>query len=574
MSSNSKRKIDPYPLLLIAIALAGSLPFLGHAFHIYEPLFLESAEHLAANPRRPYDFAYLWGSDYQAMWQILNFPPLFAYYLAAVRFLAGPLTETVAHAAVLPFSVLAVLAFYGVCRRTGMPRGRSFLAAACLAASPAFVVSANLATPDMASLALALAAWYLADRGWRENRWELVSLAGLVLGWGCLARYNLVWLLPVFALLGWTYRAGFRALLPSLIASCLFLGWLTAFFLLYRSPYALEVLGLVLRPNDLLRHAWSTPIHLALAGGVPVLAAGYAFRKSPFWLLAGVLLTGYAGLAFYLSRSVPYFGFFPDALFFGLGAAAVAALGWPALRRAADRLRCRWRRERTADGFRWSLEVAKNPGHRREEFRDLVVVLWFGMALFFPSYSNLFPNKFLLLGIPPLLWLLFKYLPELHAGGERHLRFALPCVFLLSLAVARADFNLAEAYRHKAEALAASFPPDQDRKVWFVGHWGWQYYMERKGFTPLSGVQISRAWDLYPGDWVIGTRYNSPQSLPQDLTDSMTLLERQYQPSPLPLRTMNSLARAGLHSDLWGPLPFALSRSPLERFSYYLFQGL
>ena len=54
----------------------------------------------------------------------------------------------------------------------------------------------------------------------------------------------------------------------------------------------------------------------------------------------------------------------------------------------------------------------------------------------------------------------------------------------LGLALGVSDWVFADVYRQEAGRIMAKLVPD--RAVWFVGHWGWQYYAERAGFE---------AWD-------------------------------------------------------------------------------
>ena len=47
-------------ILLSLLVLGCTLPFLNHAYHIDEPLFLRIAEQIKGNFWDPYGFEYLW----------------------------------------------------------------------------------------------------------------------------------------------------------------------------------------------------------------------------------------------------------------------------------------------------------------------------------------------------------------------------------------------------------------------------------------------------------------------------------------------------------------------------------
>jgi hypothetical protein len=108
------------------------------------------------------------------------------------------------------------------------------------------------------------------------------------------------------------------------------------------------------------------------------------------------------------------------------------------------------------------------------------------------------------------------------------------------------------------------------RRIWFEGHWGFQYYMEQRGAKPLylnrSIVDASSAspWALAPGDVIVipGTNTNITP-IPNDW---YTFRKFVYLPSTGWLATMNIPTGAGFYSDEFGALPFAFGRVDPEQF--------
>ena len=63
----------------------------------------------------------------------------------------------------------------------------------------------------------------------------------------------------------------------------------------------------------------------------------------------------------------------------------------------------------------------------------------------------------------------------------------------MTLLVARADANLADAYRDFANRAGERFASEDNdpatgdgASVWFLGHWGWMHYAAKAHFRKLS----------------------------------------------------------------------------------------
>ena len=76
-------------LLLVAITAAALAPFLNKAFHLDDPLFIWMAQQIAKHPFDPYGFYVNWVSFRQPMTIVMQNPPLYSYYIAAVASAVG-----------------------------------------------------------------------------------------------------------------------------------------------------------------------------------------------------------------------------------------------------------------------------------------------------------------------------------------------------------------------------------------------------------------------------------------------------------------------------------------------------
>jgi hypothetical protein len=148
--------------------------------------------------------------------------------------------------------------------------------------------------------------------------------------------------------------------------------------------------------------------------------------------------------------------------------------------------------------------------------------------------------------------------------STRALGIWLAVMMPLSLALAWADLVQANTYRTAAAHVAAEIG-DQKGARYFVGHWGFQHYLERAGFQSVVPPHYGRS-DLEVGDWVASARNVS------QIDVSLNMSEFTIRPvwswpfeTRLPLRTTNADAGSGFYSHHGGHVPFAWSDLPLER---------
>ena len=123
-----------------------------------------------------------------------------------------------------------------------------------------------------------------------------------------------------------------------------------------------------------------------------------------------------------------------------------------------------------------------------------------------------------------------------------------------------ADAELAEFGRSEAVRVERELGGQRAQRVRFVGHWGFQHYMEAAGYehVDLAGAV------LRPGDVVVAPEMHQ---VANGGIDALVPRRRAVKERPrrLPIAVMDPEAGAGLHGSFLGPLPFAPSTGPLER---------
>jgi hypothetical protein len=96
--------------------------------------------------------------------------------------------------------------------------------------------------------------------------------------------------------------------------------------------------------------------------------------------------------------------------------------------------------------------------------------------------------------------------------------------------------------------------------LWYQGHWGFQYYMDKNGGTSYD-VKLS---SVRPGDKMVVPE-NNTNHFPEIIEKGSPLQVMEYTAARF-LTTMNYNAGAGYYSSSFGPLPYLIDRVPAERY--------
>jgi hypothetical protein len=187
---------------------------------------------------------------------------------------------------------------------------------------------------------------------------------------------------------------------------------------------------------------------------------------------------------------------------------------------------------------------------QRRSFDAWLLGLWLAGTLFFAGFVNwtvnarvvlpcLFPAVVLF-----LRWLARQELPEVWL---RLARIAAVPAAAVALLLCLGDFEFARA----GQQFARTYVPQQlqaGERVYFTGHWGFQYYMEEAGAEPadLDGYAQSGSLMIYP----LFNAKNGVLKIPAQNLDF-----KAY-PNRYGLHTTSLDLNAGFYSTAFGFLPF------------------
>ena len=134
----------------------------------------------------------------------------------------------------------------------------------------------------------------------------------------------------------------------------------------------------------------------------------------------------------------------------------------------------------------------------------------------------------------------------------------------IAIMVGWSDYQWAETARTAAFEISRTFEKRGNSTLWFLGHWGFQYYLEA-----LSGKAIDlKNQKAMPGDIIILPANNTYSQIKNISSfQEQNPLIQLFEVGPYQwLTTMNYSMGAGFYSNIWGPLPFAFGLSDPEKY--------
>jgi 4-amino-4-deoxy-L-arabinose transferase-like glycosyltransferase len=520
--------------LLILFIVVLFLPFIDKAFHIDDPLYLWAARQIQHHALDFFGFSVNWYGRIDPFASIINNPPLFSYYLAAVAYIFG-WSEAAMHLAVLVPLVALVLGTYQLATVMQAKPIHASLIAVC---TPVFVLSGTTVMVDMAMTAFYVWAIYLWVRGLevQDGKRFLIAAALLIAASG-LTKYFGVTLMPLLAVYALWRRLPFRRWLPFLLIP------LTIFILYQWGTNRLYGVGLI---TDAANYALTYRrlslrtiidailLGLSFTGGgilIPLAIAPKLLTKRG-WLLSfggflsiGILLLILGSLDRYndtIQESWLTFG--QLAIFVAVGGGLLAA--------------------------------AFTEFWRERDAKSLLLFCWVIGTFIFAGLINWSVSGRNILPIAPAAGIIIARKLELkHTYGKGigwgGFTLSLAPVLIIAILVTMADYRYANEVRSTVQRISRRHSP-KSVNLWFQGHWGFQYYLEQAGGKAIdykgSGPKA--------GDIIVNPSFGS--NILVDLDETyLDTLEELYT-SPLGwLSVLDPFLGAGFYSSVFGPLPYA-----------------
>jgi hypothetical protein len=421
------------------------------------------------------------------------------------------------------------------------------LATTIFVLSSGFVVSATSVMSDVPMLCLwlwSMAIWFVADEQSGPRAPLAYLAAGLLMTAAALCKYPALQLVPLLAITALKrrhLRAQVAALLMPVIAVLAF-QWIS--HRVYGSGYV--SVAATYAANQWLAHlrqiAPQVLVALSFVAGA-ALPAGLVLIviARSRWVIAWVVAIPIAvGVLRFSHALMPLnAGAQPRRAMLAWQFAVLASLGAAIIIAAISQLR------------------------RCRDRSSLLLALWIIGVFVFAAIVNWSINVRSLLPMLPALAIVAAR--QLDASSDRFtmprrigIAAALAISTGLAAMVAAADYSMASASRRAAELIHYR-ARDFHGTIWFLGHWGFQWYMEQLGAKPFDLDATIPAGGLVVIPMNNTNLFNFPEGVLQML-DEIKIDMFPY------VSTQNAARGAGFYTGLAGPMPFALGPTPPEQF--------
>jgi 4-amino-4-deoxy-L-arabinose transferase-like glycosyltransferase len=547
MSAYLKQRFAAMPchVWLVLVTVACLIPFLNKSFHIDDTLFLRVAQRIQNHPADFYGFSMNWFGTTKPMVENFDNPPLACYYIAFAAAVFG-WSEPALH---LSFILPAAMVILGIFSLAKYHCSRPGVAALVALSMPVFLISSTTVMCDVLMLAFWIWTIVFFERGLQCGRPRFFVLSGLLAGMAVLTKFSGVALVPLLAAYGLHRKQRQGWWLVALVLPLLFAAaceWVT---------YSLYGKGLFLT-----------------AAGVSSKSRGHG---------GSLLERCIVGISFVGGCFLPLLLFIPylwslKKILKGLCLMVPCLLVFPRL----GKYSLLWNVDGTPDWFLFAqsilfliggmhvLLLAVNDAWTHRSPSSLLLLLWtLGIFTFASALNWTINGRSILPMLPAIAILVVRRLDEQIKSATVRRQWwvlwpILPAI-AMSLGLAKADFDLAKIGHVAAADLFAKYQTPAS-KVWFEGHWGFQYYMEQRGATALErDFELPRKGDII----VVPSEAVNTFDLSTDLVRILDTLE--YRPNTL-CSIMSLSAGAGFYAATAGPFPFSLGRIDPERF--YIFQ--
>jgi len=525
--------------------LAALLPFIDKPAHIDDPVYIWCAQHIQKHPLDFYGFEINWEGQQASVASLNQNPPLVSYYMALVGSVLG-WSEISLHLGLL---VPALAVVIGTFFLAGHFCAQPMIPALITATAPVFVLCSSTLMSDISMLACWVWAAHFWFEGWGSNHKLKLVFAAVLISASALTKYFGAALIPLLLVYSLVERRKLSAtlavlLIPVIVLACY--QWLT------RHLYGHGLLSNAASYATTLRVGgalpWKCLTAVAFAGGcvliiLPLIPSIWG-RKGVLCGLGGSVLLG---VFLYMAKKAGSFPLVHNG-----------QVNWAVLLQLAVF---------SMVGFSILVLVVFDLSSRRDA-GSTFLALWIAGTFLFAAAVNWTVSGRTILPILPAVGLLVARRLEHRrptgpeSSGPIRPALYVPALlfsFVIALMVTQADYNLALSARNAAFILKNQIGAGANT-IWFEGHWGFQYYMQKLGGKALDRQHLM----LQPKDAVLAPMQNSYLfPLPEDSTVPWF----QYACTPSRwLVTMNAACGAGFYADSWGPLPFAAGKAPAEEY--------
>ncbi len=553
----------PAVIISSLIPIICLLPFVGKAFHLDDTVYIWVARQIQDHPLDFFGFEATWGGYRTFMYDNNLNPPGVSYYIAAVVALFGEQEIPLHLAMIIPASATG-FGTYLLARRFC---SRPLLASLCCVVTPAFLVSSSNIMSDTMMLAFYVWAAVLWMRGLDLGSNRLLVISAILMALSTLTKYfgiTIIPLLLVYTLMR-TRRAG---------------SWMA-------------ILGIAI----VIISAYEIYTSIIYGAGHIINAASYASQPIYHSGLSGSTLTRVlVGFSFLGGSLIVLLFFTPFVLdsvrssllmVMGtlLGMALLINLDIETQKGVYVNSKLNW--SYLIQFFLYSIsgviaiKLCLEDLWRSRDSASVFLGLSVIGTFIFSTVFNWSVNARSILPMAPAIGILIARRLDQRWGPmeqpecwELRWRSIGPLIptLTIGLCLLWADYAWAGSQRAAVKQLQAEFGKStlsSPSTIYYSGHWGFQYYMDKAQEMPgFDTRSIYAATAVNQGDKLIIPNNNSnPVSVPTGLAIQVNRLN-------LPVCSwvclMHYKVGAGFYSSMYGRLPYLFGSGPSESYDIFL----
>ena len=523
--------------LLLVWALA-SAPNLFKPVHIDDTAYLEITRAIRTDPCHVMAKPLNWGAENEPI-AAVNQPHLFFYLLAGVDLLFGE-SELGYHLVEAGFSLAAIVFFHRLACHFA-PASAKVLTI-LFALSPGYLPGQNIMC-DVPMLACWLGFFCCLLLPVNDGRFAgRYARAGGFAAAACLIKYTSLVLLPILGLELITSRR-LRYFWVFLIPLGALAAWSAWNWYEYGHLHLLGREGSSLKFQHLLAKATAWLVNFGSVAPFSILILPYLIRERKGFV---TVLAGFLGLLGFLLQVFA----FQQRPYLALMRCIFCANGVLLLGFGLHSLLSTWRQKNSVSGL--------NP--------EITVLLgWLvGAAGFIVLFTPFMAVRHVFVVMPVVLLLLgIHVFPKLARSWQV---LAVTATLGLGFALSISDWVQADVYRRQAKEIRQRL--GSDAKIWYLGHWGWQWYCDKEGMHQYDRLETM----LQSGEYVVSPAFTPIQKIPPNHFRQLRLVEHISVPvTPLTRVRLWSWEPRGGYYFMWlAALPWTISDEPLEEFSIYI----
>ena len=198
--------------------------------------------------------------------------------------------------------------------------------------------------------------------------------------------------------------------------------------------------------------------------------------------------------------------------------------------------------------------VVRNVNIPHFKFLGVWLLLMLIPALFLLPFGT---GRYMLPSLLPMVLILIADPDRDLNIGRKAISTIVVITFVFGLILSWTDFELALTYKVFPQSIRQNYPKE---KIWFIGEWGFRYYMKEQGGIYLLSDDTSPS----SGGVIIKPQMAGLHQMAESVSNQCLVTEPFDVFSPNPLRILNLAAKAGFYSSGFGLLPYSISR-PLSK---------